>query len=85
MADDFAELPLGDQLAGDDPAFNVIAGSPAFDVSANSLDSLDVKAKGSSGMARTMKVSTLSFVSGSVAYSIAMGVSIQHFSLPLRE
>ena len=37
MADDFAELPFGNQQAGPNPAFDLIAWPPAFDVAANRL------------------------------------------------
>ena len=38
MADDFAELPFGDQQPGANPAFDLIAWPPAFDVAADRLD-----------------------------------------------
>ena len=38
MADDFAELALGHQQSRTDPALDVIAIAPAFDVAADGLD-----------------------------------------------
>ena len=38
MADNFAELSLGHQQSRTDPALDVIAIAPAFDVAAHGLD-----------------------------------------------
>ncbi len=38
MADDFTELAFGDQQPGADPAFDVVAITPAFHVAADGFD-----------------------------------------------